>query len=195
MDFLNYVPVPLLAAVVAASFVVAVIAAAVALRAHDPRAHDRAAATKAAAGALLVGALVAIVTVTLALGGSRTGVNLVPFRGIAEQLGNVNSAVGAMNIVGNVLMFAPAGFLAALALGWGVRRTTLAGLALSVAIEVTQLTLGRSADVDDVILNTAGAAAGAALAMAALAAVAPAVVAAIRRRRLPADAARDQSRR
>ena len=180
MDFLRYVPVPLLAAIVAASFVVAIIAAAVALRAHD-----RAAATKKAAGALLVGALVAILTVTLALGGSRTGVNLVPFRGIAEQLGNVNPAVGAMNILGNAFMFVPAGLLAPLALGWGVRRTTLAGLALSVAIEVTQLGLGRSADVDDVILNSAGAAAGAALAVAAT----------IRGRRLPAGAAPDQSRR
>jgi VanZ like family len=162
MDFLRYVPVPLLAAIVAASFVVAIIAAAVALRAHD-----RAAATKRAARALLVGALVAILAVTLPLGGSRTGVNLVPFRGIAEQLGNLNPAVGALNILGNAFMFVPAGLLAAFALGWGVRRTTLAGLALSVAIEVTQLALGRSADIDDVILNSAGAAAGAAVAVAA----------------------------
>ena len=72
-----------------------------------------------------------------------------------------------MNILGNAFMFVPAGLLAPLALGWGVRRTTLAGLALSVAIEITQLMLGRSADIDDVILNSAGAAAGAAVAVAA----------------------------
>lgn len=162
MDSLRYVPLPLLAAIVAASFVVAVIAATPAIRAHD-----RAAGAKRAAGALLVGALAAILSVTLASGGSQTGLNLVPFRGIVEQLGNVNPAVGAMNILGNAFMFVPAGLLAPLALGWGVRRTTLAGLALSVAIEVTQLALGRSADIDDVILNSAGAAAGAAVAVAA----------------------------
>jgi len=191
VDLLGYLPLELLGATVATSFAVALGVAIPALHARDG-----ARAVRNAARVLLVGSTVAIFTVTLANGGSQTGVNLVPFKGIAGQLTNLNSAVGLLNIVGNAFMFVPAGFLAALALGWWVRRTTLAGLALSVAIEVTQLTVGRSADIDDVILNSAGAAlAVVALAVVALAVVALAVVATIRGRRLPAGAAPDQSRR
>src|SRR5674476_896294 len=53
-----------------------------------------------------------------------------------------------------------------MAFGWAIGRVTAAACALSVAIEVVQLALGRSADVDDVILNTVGAALGAAIAVA-----------------------------
>ena len=76
-------------------------------------------------------------------------------------MGNINGSLGAVNVVGNTAMFVPAGFLTAMTLGWGVRRVSVAGLVLSVAIEPCQLALGRSADVDDLILNTTGAAIGA----------------------------------
>jgi len=74
---------------------------------------------------------------------------------------------GAINIAGNAAMFAPAGLLAAFALGWGVRRVSAVALVLSVTIELLQLASGRSADVDDLILNTAGAAVGALLCLLA----------------------------
>ena len=90
----------------------------------------------------------------------------MPLRGIAGQLANLNGQVGTLNILGNAVMFLPAGLLAPMALGCGIGRVTAAACALSVAIEIVQLALGRSADVDDVILNTVGAALGAAVAVA-----------------------------
>jgi glycopeptide antibiotics resistance protein len=60
-----------------------------------------------------------------------------------------------LNIVGNLALFAPFG-----ALFWTLTRrlvlTMVVGCALSVLIEVAQLGLGRSTDVDDVILNVVG---------------------------------------
>ncbi len=156
---MRYIPIELLATLVAVTLVVAVAAATPGLRARD-----RGRAVRGASRVLLAGALVAVLAVTLARGGQRVHLNLVPLRGIAAQFSNLNARIGALNLVGNMLMFAPLGFLAPFALGWGARRTLATAIALSLAIEVTQLAIGRGADVDDVILNCLGAAAGTALA-------------------------------
>jgi VanZ family protein len=158
VHFLPYVTLEMLALMVVPALVAALAAATPGLRARD-----RGRAVRAASRVLLAGALVAVLAVTLQ-GGTQGGLNLVPLRGITQQLTNLNPRVGALNLVGNALMFAPLGFLAPLALGWPVRRTLEAAVALSIAIEVTQLAIGRSADVDDLILNSLGAAAGVALA-------------------------------
>ena len=66
----------------------------------------------------------------------------------------------AVNIVGNVLLFAPLGAGLQL-LGWGGRRTVAAGFALSAAVELAQLAIpGRTTSTADVLCNTAGAALG-----------------------------------
>ena len=89
--------------------------------------------------------------------GGGTGLNLTPFQEIRRALDNRGGAT-SINLVGNVIMFVPVGALVA----WISRRgrvlaATSVGLLLSVAIEATQLSLGRVGDIDDVILNTAGA--------------------------------------
>jgi len=177
MDFLRYVPLGLLVLILAGAFAAAGITAVPALRVRD---YGRAA--RGALRTLLVGAVISVLAVTLVPTNLYSGVNVIPFRGIARQLANVNGPVGALNIVGNAVMFLPVGLLAALALGWRVRTATAALFALSLSIEVAQLMLGRAADVDDVILNTAGAAAGAALGRAVLVRVAAGRVAPATRR-------------
>ena len=127
------------------------------------RAHDAGRAVRDTARTLLAGALVAILALTLSRAEGEGGVNLIPFRGIVNELGNINSELGMLNLAGNVLMFVPVGLIAPLALRWGVGRVVTCAFALSVAIEGIQLVLGRSSDVDDVILNTLGALIGAAI--------------------------------
>jgi glycopeptide antibiotics resistance protein len=63
-------------------------------------------------------------------------------------------------------MFVPIGFLASMATRLRFGGVVAACLLLSVSVEVLQLTLGRSLDVDDILLNTLGGAAGAAAALA-----------------------------
>ena len=64
-------------------------------------------------------------------------------------------------MLANIGIFAPVGFFTALL--WRSPRwwkSLLAGFCSSVAIEFIQFFIGRSTDVDDVILNTTGALAG-----------------------------------
>ncbi len=87
--------------------------------------------------------------------------SLVPFASIAQLIRETNAAVAVENIAGNLLLLAPLGILLPLLftelrrpwpLIWRVA-------AVSAAIEVIQLiTRARSVDIDDVILNVAGAA-------------------------------------
>ena len=69
-----------------------------------------------------------------------------------------------MNIIGNIAMFIPVGIVWPICFRKldSIKRTISAGAGLSLFIEVTQLfCLGRHTDVDDLILNTIGAAIGA----------------------------------
>jgi glycopeptide antibiotics resistance protein len=83
------------------------------------------------------------------------GLNLLPLRSIRFATSSGIGGVVMLNIVGNLALFAPFG-----ALFWTLTRrlvlTMVVGCALSVFIEVAQLGLGRSTDVDDVILNVVG---------------------------------------
>jgi glycopeptide antibiotics resistance protein len=104
-------------------------------------------------------------TAVAGFGYSLSLVNLVPGRGIYLQLTNVSTVVGAYNIMGNIGLFLLPGVLAPVALGWSGKRTVLTGFVLSLAIELAQFAfqLGRASDVDDVLLNTVGAALGVAI--------------------------------
>lgn len=93
------------------------------------------------------------------------GINLVPFRTIAGFCRLFSTDVFLVNIVGNVVMFMPWGF--GLTLLWKRKQKlpsiVLHGLGLPVFIETCQFFIGRSVDVDDLILNFAGNCLGAAL--------------------------------
>jgi len=140
-------------------------------------------ATRRLAAALLAMTTLAILAVTLSGGDTSLGpsVNLQPGAGIRAELGNVNHALGVVNVLGNVVLFIPLGWLTTVIALYepsaegsrAVRRGVLTGLALSVAIEIPQYLLGRSADVDDVLLNTAGALVGATIGVALSAARRP----------------------
>ena len=68
--------------------------------------------------------------------------------------------LNVVQIVGNVALFAlPSAVLRLL--GWPLRRTIVAGFALSLVIEILQLGVpGRTTATEDVLCNTVGAAAG-----------------------------------
>jgi hypothetical protein len=92
------------------------------------------------------------------------GLQLRPFASIRQQLTSAIDASVVVRIVGfNVLLFVPLGFLLRLRTGrWAP--TLAAVVTISMAVEVLQavLPLGRTSNVDDVILNTLGGSLGAA---------------------------------
>lgn len=115
---------------------------------------------------------------------SKTELNLRPFAYKAQSFRNLSSPVRAIrrsaqgylfiDALGNVAVFIPFGAAVATATLVGARsrrrsgfwrwwlRVSLAGLALSLIIELGQLAIpGRVTDIDDVILNTLGTAFGA----------------------------------
>lgn len=91
--------------------------------------------------------------------------NLMPFRTVIAFLGgdiNVNpnegSTVAFLNIVGNVLLLMPLSFLLPI-VNYKFRKPYIAvgsGLVFSLSIEIVQFFIGRSADIDDFILNGLG---------------------------------------
>ncbi|MBT8207639.1 MAG: VanZ family protein, partial [Acidimicrobiia bacterium] len=90
-------------------------------------------------------------------------INLVPFASITQLIQHTNTQVAFTNIVGNVVLFMPLGFLLPILFRSLQRPWPMIwrGAAISVAIELMQLiTRARAVDIDDVILNTLGAALG-----------------------------------
>ncbi len=92
-------------------------------------------------------------------------INLVPFQVFAdsaEQIRrNANTGYFLINFLGNLAMFVPVGlFPPMLSRRYSFKRTVLLGLSISLAIELCQIPLWRGADIDDVWLNTLGAAIG-----------------------------------
>jgi glycopeptide antibiotics resistance protein len=92
--------------------------------------------------------------------------NFTLFRTVRIYLANLDSPFWVGQLVGNLLLLLPVGLLGPIALpainGWV--RVLLVALALSLAIEAAQLWVpNRSADVDDLLLNVAGAMLGYAL--------------------------------
>lgn len=91
-------------------------------------------------------------------------VNLIPFTVFADtwrEVAEGNTAYFLINFLGNIGMFVPVGFFVPLL--WreqGLGRTALVGFLYSLVIELCQLLLPRGTDVDDLWLNTLGAALG-----------------------------------
>ena len=89
----------------------------------------------------------------------RGGVNLVPFRSIALYLrGGAGAEKALVNLLGNIVMFAPLGALPPLI--WPKWRRwwklLLLGFAFSGGIEIAQHFVGRNSDIDDLLLNVLG---------------------------------------
>lgn len=160
------VPLALLAALAAR------VAYVVARRRPDARPGSaRRAATRALLAAYAIGlGWWTIVIANPNQDGSRHA-NLTPFREIARSLTNSEPGYGLLNFWGNIVAFVPVGVLALLALLGSRRQATLValagGTALSAILEISQYGVGRSADVDDVILNAIGVGLGVALAFVA----------------------------
>ncbi len=90
----------------------------------------------------------------------RRSMNLVPLKTILQYLNaNINRNIIVTNLLGNVIAFMPMGFLLPLVsikLS-GFFRAALASAAASLWIETAQYIIGvGAADIDDLILNTAG---------------------------------------
>lgn len=89
------------------------------------------------------------------------GLSLVPFQEIERGLANERGSNPWLNLVGNVALFIPFGFLVACLvrarLLSRIAAAVIFGLVLSASIEAAQYVLGRVADIDDVILNGTGA--------------------------------------
>jgi len=154
-DVLRYMNLPMLG--VLGMLLVLLVAALVGSRL---RRGDRQAAARVGGRLLLAGALIAVLGLTLLPGHGFRGANLVPGRSIANGLSSANLDLALFNIVGNVVMFIPLGALAGSVFRWRLTRVVAAGLLTSTGIEVVQFAIGRSADIDDIVLNTTGTALG-----------------------------------
>ena len=159
---LSYVDLGPVLALAAAVVVLAALTSGPALRRGDRRS-----AMAAAARVLLAGSVLAVLLLTLTGTGTGVGrsVNVVPLDGLRLSITNLNVSLGVANIVGNVLLFAPLGAFGVLASRLEAWRVVAAGCTLSVGLESAQYWIGRAADIDDVLLNTLGAALGAIVAV------------------------------
>jgi glycopeptide antibiotics resistance protein len=111
----------------------------------------------------LIGGLVLTLQPAHPLPGQVVDDNLVPFHTIRIYLANLDSWFWVRQVLGNLGLLMPVGLLGpvvfpSLDRWW---RVFLVALAISTAIEVTQLFIpDRSADIDDVIVNVLGATLG-----------------------------------
>jgi glycopeptide antibiotics resistance protein len=108
----------------------------------------------------LIGGLVLTLEPAHPLPGQVVDDNLVPFQTLGIYLNNLGSWFWMRNLLGNLALLLPLGLLGPIALPALGRwwRIALLALLVSTAIELTQLLVpDRSADIDDVIVNVAGA--------------------------------------
>lgn len=111
-------------------------------------------------GLWLVAALVLTMQSAYPLPGQVVHGNLIPFHTLATYLNNLGSWFWIRNALGNLGLLLPLGLLGPIALPALDRwwRIALLALLVSTAIELAQLAVpDRSADIDDVIVNVAGA--------------------------------------
>lgn len=135
------------------------------------RLPDRIRPRRAAWRTLVVGTLVVIVIFTVLPVGIRAhhyrAVALVPF--VGGEYNNFNVTLMYENVLGNILLFMPFGFILRVGLIRRMSRTAFAGFVTSLAVETLQYILVVGAITSStVILNTLGTLAGAGLAVAAL---------------------------
>lgn len=86
------------------------------------------------------------------------GVNFYPFRTIKSYINYSSFAHAFLNIAGNILLFVPFGFLLPMIYKEFKSFKNTVGLSIifSFFIEFIQFFIGRSVDIDDLLLNTVG---------------------------------------
>ncbi len=81
--------------------------------------------------------------------------NFIPFKEMFRY--SLGSRLFIKNVLGNIIMFAPYGFFVSYYLDLKKPKASIIlVLMLSLAIETTQLVIGRVFDIDDIILNVLG---------------------------------------
>ena len=81
--------------------------------------------------------------------------NFIPFKEIFRY--TIGSRLFIKNIIGNILLFLPYGYFAAYYLNSRkIFPIAILTFIVSLTIEIVQLNIGRTFDIDDVILNTCG---------------------------------------
>jgi glycopeptide antibiotics resistance protein len=90
------------------------------------------------------------------------GLRLTPFETIRLQLSSINTDESRTQLLGNTLLFLPWGFFLPLLWKRFRRFFPIAGMCLGLTcfIESTQFFIGRTVDVDDLLLNFCGSIAG-----------------------------------
>ena len=83
-----------------------------------------------------------------------SGLNLVPFTEIFRY--KIGSKLFMFNVVGNILIFVPFGYVKATK----VSHILFISCITSLTVELVQLQIGRSLDIDDVLLNVVGSVVG-----------------------------------
>ncbi len=96
---------------------------------------------------------------------SSEGIYLTPFETIQHQFSSIDTDESRTQLLGNTLLFLPWGFFLPLLWRRFRRFFPIAGMCLGLTcfIEFTQLFIGRTVDVDDLLLNFLGSMAGAGL--------------------------------
>ena len=96
---------------------------------------------------------------------SMESIYLTPLQTIRQQLSTIDTDESRTQLLGNTLLFLPWGFFLPLLWRWFRRLLPVAGMCLGLTcfIEFTQLFIGRTVDVDDLILNFLGSMCGAGL--------------------------------
>jgi VanZ family protein len=137
------------------------IIVAIAARTRGDRATSSDVLQSLSADVAIASSVAAIFAITLIPTGAPDDVDLFPFADIVEALEPPVDTSVLLGAASNILLFLPFG--AALALrGLSSGKTALSGLVLSAAIELSQLLFisGRTASVDDLLLNALGAVLG-----------------------------------
>ncbi len=90
---------------------------------------------------------------------TNSGLNLVPFTEIFRY--KMGSKLFMFNVVGNILIFVPFGyFVSGYVKASKVSHILLISFITSLTVELVQLQIGRSFDIDDILLNVVGSIAG-----------------------------------
>ena len=86
--------------------------------------------------------------------------NLIPFKIIYDTYDQVfnknNINYFIISFLGNIIMFIPIGLLIKVLWNPSNKKSIISGLAISLFIEIVQLFLNRTSDIDDLLLNTLG---------------------------------------
>lgn len=91
---------------------------------------------------------------------SLSKINIIPFKIIKDTIYETfklnNLSYFIISFLGNIFIFIPIGFL--ISLIWNIKdkKVILIGFLISLSIELTQIFLKRTTDIDDLILNTLG---------------------------------------